>query len=164
MSARLGIAEQVVDEGGVHRPEKPFQRGPESWLRRGTLVLAYSIQCEKLFKVHAPELWPTIDRDGRGKSPIPLDTKSHHHHTGAVGGGIKGQVKRSNAPGMREDHEREPAFAQELVCFGITELEIDFQMVDMRHRPGVVPMPMDGFFGGVVVFLEGVSGSCPFTC
>src|SRR5258706_12879484 len=39
-----------------------------------------------------------------------------------------------------------------------------FLMVDVRHRPGVVPMPMDGFFGVVVVFLERVSGSCPFTC
>src|SRR6266568_6700735 len=37
-------------------------------------------------------------------------------------------------------------------------------MVDMRHRPGVAPVPMDGFFGPVVVFLERVSGSCPFTC
>ena len=36
-------------------------------------------------------------------------------------------------------------------------------MIDVRHRPGVAPMPMDGFFGGVVVFLERVSSSCSFT-
>src|SRR5713226_7349537 len=164
MPTRLGVAEQVVDEGGVHCPEKPFQRRPESWLRRRALVLAHSIQREKLFKVHTPELWPTINRNSRGESPIPLDTQPYDHHGRAVRRRIKGQVKRSNAPGIREDHEREPAFAQELVRFGIAELEIDFQMVDVRHRPGVASMAMDGFFCGVVVFLERVSGTGTFTC
>lgn len=107
-------------------------------------MLAHSIQREELFKVHASELWPSINRNGRGKPPMPLDTQPHHHHAGAVRGRIKGQVKRSNAPGRRKDHEREPAFAQELVRFGIAELEIDFQMVDMRHRPSVTAMSMDG--------------------
>src|SRR5258708_28175932 len=158
MLTRLGVAEQMVDEGGVYCPEQPFQRRPEAWLRRGALVRALSIKREKLFKVHAPELWPSINRNGRGESSIPLDTPPHHHHGRAVGRRIEGQVKRSNAPGIREDHEREPAFAQELVRFGIAELEIDFQMVNVRHRPGVAPMPMDGFFGGVVRFLE--RGTC----
>ena len=44
------------------------------------------------------------------------------------------------------------------------ELEIDFQMIDVRHRPGVAPMPTRGFFGPVVIFLERVSGSRTFTC
>src|SRR5258708_26586992 len=37
-------------------------------------------------------------------------------------------------------------------------------MVDVRHRPGIAPMPTDGFFGGVVVFFERVSGSRTFAC
>src|SRR6266536_4119073 len=88
---RLGVAEQVVDEGGIHCPEQSFQRRPESWLRRGALVLAHSIQREKLFKVHTPELWPTVNRNGRGESSIPFDTQPHHHHGRAVGRRVKGQ-------------------------------------------------------------------------
>src|SRR5258705_6996951 len=37
-------------------------------------------------------------------------------------------------------------------------------MVNVCHRPGIAPMPMDGFFGEVMVFLEWVSGSRSFTC
>jgi len=55
---RLGVTKQVVDEGGVQSPKQPFQRRPEAWFRRGTLVLAHSIQRQKLFKVHTPELRP----------------------------------------------------------------------------------------------------------
>src|SRR5258707_13544570 len=95
---RLGVAEQVVDEGGVHCPEQPFQRRPESWLRRGALVLAHSIQREKMFKVHAPELWPTINRNGRREPSIPLDTQPHYNHAKAVKGRAKGQVKARNRP------------------------------------------------------------------
>ncbi len=127
-------------------------------------MLAHSIQREKLFKVHTPELWPTINRDGCRKSAISLDTQPHHHHTRAVGRRVKSQIECSNASGIGENHEGEPAFPQELVRLRIAELEIDFQMVDVRHRPGVAPMPPRGFFSWVVVLLEGVSGSRTFTC
>src|SRR6266566_1546032 len=163
MLACLGVAKQMVEERGVHCPEKLFQRGAKARLRRRALVLAHAVQGEQLFKVHAPELWSTVYGDSCGKSPVPLDTQPHHHHTGAVGRRIEGQVERSNAPGIRKDHEREPAFAQELVCLGIAELEIDFQMVDMCHRPGVTAMSIDRFFRWMVIFFERVSGSRPFT-
>src|SRR6266852_4317508 len=65
---------------------------------------------------------------------------------------------------MGENHEGQPAFPQELVGLGIAELEIDFQVVDMCHGPGVASMPVDGFFSLMVIFLEWIGSSRTFAC
>src|SRR5258708_11130198 len=104
--------------------EEPFLGRPEARFRCRALMFAYSVQGEKLLKVHAGKLRPTIDRNGRRQASITFDTQTKDRKARAITGRIKGQVVSSNAPGMGEDEQGQPTFPQRLASPRITHNQV----------------------------------------
>src|SRR6266852_1581711 len=129
-------------------------------------MFAYSIQGEKLLKVHAGKLWPSINRNGRWQASIAFHAQTKDGQAGAITGRIKGQVVSGNAPGMGEDEQSQPTLSQWLASPRIAQHQIQFRMIQMRHGPGVAPMTVDGSLGVARVILEwiGRTGSFSHKC
>src|SRR5436190_6872762 len=126
-------------------------------------MFAYAVESQQLLKVDALKLWSSIDGYRCWESPVPLDTQTQDHHTRTIGGPIKSQVVGSNTPGMRKNHQGQPAFSQDLTRLGITKDEIEFRVVNMCHRPSITPMTANRLLTLVNVLLEGISSTRSFS-
>src|SRR6266568_199940 len=104
--------------------EKPFLWRPEARFCCRALMFAYSVQGEKLLKVHTSKLRPTINRNGRWQASIPFDTQTKDRKAGAITGRIKSKVVSGNAPGMGEDEQGQPTFPQRLASPRIAQNQI----------------------------------------
>src|SRR5258708_4942036 len=126
-------------------------------------MFAYSIQGEKLLKVHAGKLWPSINRNGCWQASIAFHAQTKDGQAGAITGRIKGQVVSGNAPGMGEDEQSQPTLSQWLASPRIAQNQIQFRMIPVRHGPGVAPMTAVGSLGFSRVILDRIRRTRSFS-
>src|SRR5260370_39896138 len=103
-------------------------------------MFAYSIQGEKLLKVHAGKLWPSINRNGCWQASIAFHAQTKDGQAGAITGRIKGQGVSGNAPGMGEDVQSEPTLSQWLASSPKPRKPVHFRLIPVGHCPRVVPV------------------------
>src|SRR5260370_28478343 len=103
-------------------------------------MFAYSIQGEKLLKVHAGKLWPSINRNGCWQASIAFHAQTKDRQAGGVTRRIKVLVVSGNAPGMGDDEQSQPTLFHRLASTRIATHLAQFRLLPPPHGPGVPAM------------------------
>lgn len=137
---RLGIPQQIVEEGSVSGAKDSLNDGPESRLSGRPNRLLAVMADEQMIKILTLEFFPSIDDQRLWQASEAFDADSHTHHTGPVGRRIKGEIDRQH-PATERIHQKgrpgAPKVAPGSLC---DQFNIQQGMVEMDDGKGAVAM------------------------